>query len=175
MNDAVAVPARRQVSFDSPLSWLPRPLLEPSSAALAIAFGWLLAFPGSLILAEIVHLLVPNAKVPDFGQVSGLYAAFLVVIVSPVIETLIMGGVLLLLLRLMPPTYAVIVSAIGWGLAHSSLVPTWGLAIWWPFLVFSTLFVVWRQRSLWLAFGMPMAVHALQNLLPSLLLLSGKS
>jgi len=175
VSEAAAVPGRRQISLDPPLTWLPRAVREPSNVPLAIAIGWLLAFPGSLILAEIVHLLVPNAKVPDFGQVSGLYAAFLVVIVSPVIETLIMGGVLLILLRLMRPTYAVMVSAVGWGLAHSSLIPTWGLAIWWPFLIFSTLFVVWRQRSLWLGFGMPMAVHALQNLLPSLLLLSGKS
>jgi len=45
--------------------------------------------------------------------------------------------------------------------------------IWWPFLVFSTLFVTWRQRSLWLAFAIPMCVHALQNLLPSLLVAFG--
>jgi hypothetical protein len=175
VSDSAAVPVGRQISFSPPLSWLPRALREPKNAPIAIGIGWLLAFPGSLILAEIVHLLVPNAKVPDFGQVSGLYAAFLVVIVSPVVETLMMGGALLLLLRIMPPTWAVLVSAIGWGIAHSSMIPTWGLAIWWPFLIFSTLFVVWRQRSLWLAFGIPMVVHALQNLLPSLLLLSGKN
>jgi hypothetical protein len=45
--------------------------------------------------------------------------------------------------------------------------------IWWPFLVFSTLFVTWRDRSLWLAFALPMCVHALQNLPPALLIASG--
>jgi len=174
VSETIVVPAGRQVSFARPLSWLPRALREPANAPLAIGIGWLLAFPGSLILAEIVHWLVPDAKVPDFDKVSGLYAAFLVVIVSPVFETLIMGGVLLLLLRLMRPATAVMVSSVGWGIAHSLMIPTWGLAIWWPFLIFSALFVVWRQRSLWLAFGVPMAVHALQNLLPSLLLLTGK-
>jgi len=47
--------------------------------------------------------------------------------------------------------------------------------IWWPFLIFSTLFVAWRERSLWLAFGMPMIVHGLQNLPPTLLLVAGKA
>ena len=174
MNDAAAVPGGRQVSLSPPLTWLPRALSEPSSAPLAIGVAWLLAFPGSLALAALVHLIVPNAKVPDFGNVSPPYAAFLIVVVSPVFETLIMGGVLLILLRLMRPTTAIIVSAIGWGIAHSLMIPTWGLAIWWPFLIFSTLFVVWRQRSIWLAFGLPIATHALQNLIPSLLLLAGK-
>ena len=175
MSDPAAVPFGRQASLSPPLTWLPRALREPSSAVLAIGMAWLLAFPGSLVLAGIVRWIVPDAKVPDFDNVSALYAAFLIVVVSPVIETLIMGGVLLVLLRLMRPTAAAIVSAIGWGIAHSLLIPTWGLAIWWPFLIFSTLFVVWRQRSLWLAFGLPMAAHGLQNLIPSLLLLTGKA
>jgi len=47
------------------------------------------------------------------------------------------------------------------------------LVIWWPFLVFSTLFVTWRDRSLTLAFLIPMCVHALQNLLPAILVAYG--
>jgi len=73
----------------------------------------------------------------------------------------------------MRPAWAIVVSALGWGIAHSSVAPIWGLVIWWPFLVFSTLFVTWRQRSLGLAFAIPMVVHALQNLLPSLLVAYG--
>ena len=90
------------------------------------------------------------------------------------IETLIMGGVLLLLLKFMRPTYAVIASAIGWGMAHSFQAPIWGLIIWWPFLIFSTVFVTWRRRSLWLAFALPMVIHGLQNLGPALLVATGK-
>jgi hypothetical protein len=175
LSDAAAVPVGRQASLSPPLTWLPRPLREPSSALRAIAVGWLLAFPGSLLLAALVHWIVPDAEVPDFDNVSALYAVFLIVVVSPVFETLIMGAVLLVLVRLIPPTWAILVSAIGWGAAHSLLIPTWGLAIWWPFLIFSTLFVVWRQRSIWLAFALPMAAHGLQNLIPSLLLLIGKT
>ncbi|MBW3535943.1 MAG: hypothetical protein KY453_12140, partial [Gemmatimonadetes bacterium] len=92
---------------------------------------------------------------------------------APIVETLIMGVVLLVLLLFVPPAAAILVSAIGWGIAHSLVAPIWGFVIWWPFLVFSTLFVAWYRRSIALAFGIPMCAHALQNLLPALLLAVG--
>lgn len=125
-----------------------------------------------MIFAAIGAFLIPQAHQPEF-HVSGLKAVFALVVFSPVVETLIMGGVLLILVRLMPPWLAVVASAIGWGIAHSSVAPIWGLVIWWPFLIFSTLFVTWRDRSLALAFLIPMCVHALQNLLPALLVAYG--
>jgi hypothetical protein len=67
----------------------------------------------------------------------------------------------------------VLFSSAGWGIAHSLAAPIWGLVIWWPFLVFSTLFVVWRSRSLVAAFAVPAAVHALQNLGPAIVVASG--
>ena len=100
-------------------------------------------------------------------------AAVLVVIVAPLLETLIMAGFLALLLWLLPPTAAVLVSALGWGVAHSLAAPAWGLVIWWPFLVFSVLYVTWRKRSLLLALAIPAATHALQNLIPTLAMLAG--
>lgn len=81
-----------------------------------------------------------------------------------------MGAVLLVLLRFLSPPWAIVVSAIGWGIAHSTVAPIWGLIIWWPFLIFSTLFVTWRSRSLAYAFALPMCVHALQNVVPALLI-----
>ena len=68
----------------------------------------------------------------------------------------------------MRPPIAVLVSAAGWAVFHSLEVPIWGLVVWWPFLVFSTLFVTWQRRSLFAAFLMPAIVHALNNLLPAL-------
>ena len=82
-------------------------------------------------------------------------------------------GQLALLVRLTSPTAAVVVSAAGWGIAHSTAAPGWGLVIWWPFVIFSTLFLTWRKRSTLAAIGMATAAHAAHNLLPSLLLVSG--
>jgi len=166
--------ARAAVGSDSLLRFLPAAIRRPERPFLAIAVGWLLAFPASILLAVVGSLLIPNAKLPEFHASGGL-AMFALVILSPVLETLIMGTVLLVLLRLLSPTFAILASAIGWGIAHSTVAPAWGLVIWWPFLIFSTLFVAWRERSLWLAFGIPMCVHMLQNLIPSALIAFGIS
>ena len=174
MNETAGVTAGRQLAWNPPLTWFPKALLEPANAFRSIAIGWFLAFPASILLAVLVHWIAPNAKTPEFA-ISGPLAIGLLVIFSPIVETLIMGGVLLVLLRFLRPTWAVIASALGWGLAHSYAAPIWGLIIWWPFLIFSTLFVAWRSRSLALAFVMPATVHGLQNLLPAVLVATGTS
>jgi hypothetical protein len=155
-----------------PLNWLPRALLEPKSPYLAIGVAWLLTFPVSIALAGILHLIAPNAQGPEF-PVTGPWAVFLLVVFSPLVETLLMAGALALLLRFMPPRWAVLASATGWGAAHSLAAPVWGLIIWWPFLIFSTLYITWRQRSLGLALAVPMITHALQNLPPAILISAG--
>jgi hypothetical protein len=152
------------------LNFLPRPVREPRRPLLALAVAWLLTFPLSLVLAKAVSLIFPGAPNPEFPITGGL-AIFMLVVFAPVIETFIMGGVLLVLLRLVSAPIAVLISSAGWGIAHSLATPTWGLVIWWPFLVFSALFVTWRQRSLALAFAMPMLAHALHNL-PSAMLVA---
>ena len=153
----------------------PRLMLEPRRALLVIPVAFVLSIAGALALAALWSLIFPAAPQPDFGGVSGAAAIFALVIFAPVLETLIMAGVLALLLRLLPPVGAVLASAALWGIAHSLLAPTWGLVIWWPFLIFSTLYVVWRQRSLLLALVVPATVHALQNLPPAVLIASGQA
>ena len=155
-----------------PLNWLPRALLEPKNLYASIGIGWLMTFPVSIALAGIIHLIAPNARGPEFPA-SGPLAIFLLAIFSPLVETLLMAGALALLLRFMPPRWAVLASAAGWGAAHSLAAPIWGLIIWWPFLIFSTLYVTWRQRSLGLALAVPMITHALQNLPSAILIAAG--
>ena len=166
------VPAGNRGSALRPLSFLPAPLLDPRRPALAIPVGWATAFFPSIALAALVSWLLPGAAQPEF-KVDGGIALFLLVVFAPVFETLIMGAVLLVLLRLVPPAAAAVISALGWALAHSAMAASWGLVIWWPFLIFSTLFVVWRKRSLLAAFAVPATVHALHNLAPALLLATG--
>jgi hypothetical protein len=136
-----------------PLRFLPRPVRDPSRPWLSIPVAWATAFEG----------------------LSPALVLFAVVVFAPVVETLIMGTVLLLLLRVVSPTIAVLISAVGWGVAHSLQVPMWGLTIWWPFLVLSTLFVACRERSLVTAFALPAIVHAMQNLGPALLIATGQT
>ena len=154
------------------LSFLPAPIREPVSPWLAILVGWLTTTIPSLVLAALVSLLLPTLGQPEF-QMDPVQAFVSIVIISPLLETLIMAAALAMLLRFVPPVIAILLSAAGWAVAHSLIAPAWGLVIWWPFLIFSTLYVVWRQRSLKLALAIPATVHALNNLGPTLLIMAG--
>jgi hypothetical protein len=153
---------------DSFLKFLPAPVREPRRAWLAILTGFALSFAGSVMLALLTSQLAPDLAKPDFKGLSGMTAILLLVVFSPLVETMIMGGVLVILQRFLGPAASVITSALLWGGLHSVGAMSWGLAIWWPFLIFSTLFVVWRQRGFWIAIGVAAATHALQNLGPGL-------
>ncbi|MBB3763569.1 CPBP family glutamic-type intramembrane protease [Sphingomicrobium lutaoense] len=162
-----------QASNKPPLPRLPALLGRAERPWLAIPAAWLLALGGSLALATIAQLVFPAAAPPDFEGVEGAHGFFLLVVFAPLVETLIMAGVLAILLKFMKPLPAVILSAIGWGVAHSMAAPTWGLVIWWPFLIFSVQFVVWRQRGWGWALAVPALTHAMQNSLPAMVLLLG--
>ena len=160
---------------NGPLSFLPRPNRDPSRPWLSIPVAWATSFVPSIVLAWIISKLIPGAETPDFGNLPPALIFFAVVIFAPVVETLIMGTVLLILLRFVRPTVAILISAVGWGVAHSVQIPVWGLTIWWPFLVLSTLFVAYRERSLLAAFALPAIVHAFQNLGPALVIATGQA
>ena len=145
-------------------------LLEPRQPLRAILVGWLVTSIPALLLSVLVSSLLPQAAGPSF-PVNGMSTLLLLVVFAPFIETLIMAAALEIFLLVLPPRFAVIASAVGWGIAHSLAAPAWGLVIWWPFLIFSTLYVTWRGQGRVLAIGIVFAVHALNNLGPALLLL----
>lgn len=154
------------------LAFLPRALFEPSRPARYVALAWACAFFPSLLLSAVASTILPDSA-PSFPEVQPGLLLFLLVVFAPVFETLIMGAVLLVLERFLGFLPAVLLSSAGWGVAHSLQAPAWGLVIWWPFLIFSIVFLTWRRRSLAAAFALPMVVHGLQNLGPALALASG--
>ena len=154
-------------------------LLEPRRPVRAILVGWLLTTIPALLLSFLVQTLLPEAAGPSF-QMNGWSTIAVLVVFAPLVETLIMAAVLEVLLLALPPRFAIAASSLGWGMAHSLTAWAWGLVIWWPFLIFSTLYVTWRgwgresgrgQGQL-MAIGIVFAVHALNNLGPALLLLA---
>ena len=163
MADAALAPVR--ILDDSPLRFLPSPLREPRRAWLAILIGYGLSLVGSVVLAFLSKQIAPDIATPEF-PLKGPVAFFMLVVFAPVLETLIMAGFLTLFLKFMRPAYAILLSSFGWGIAHSLEALGWGLVIWWPFLIFSTLFVVWRQKGFWAGAGVAMAAHMLQNVGP---------
>ena len=145
---------------------------EPRRAWLAILVAWLLSISGSLALAALSRTLLPSLGGPEFPM-KGIGAFLALVVFAPVAETFIMIGLIWLFERFLAPAGAIVASSAAWGIAHSMVATGWGLVIWWPFLIFSVLYVVWRQRGFWVGAGVVMATHALQNLAPGLLVAFG--
>ncbi len=157
-----------------PLTVLPPLLFRDRQPWLAILIGWVLTIVGSTLISYVVAYIAPNAPGPDLGDTSGPMKLFLIAGFSPVVETLIMAGILAILLRLLNGWQAVIASAAIWGVLHSLASPLWGAVIWWPFLIFSTLYVTWRPHGFWKAAAIVAAVHVLQNLFPAILIVMGR-
>ena len=164
--------ATRAAEWRPPVSFLPQALREPRRPLRALAVAWATAFVPTMALGAAVTALVPKNALPVIPLTDGSIF-WLIVVLAPVLETLLMGAALVLLRLVFSPTWSVLISAVGWGIAHSAAAPAWGLVIWWPFLVFSTMFLTWRSRSLLAALAMAAACHALHNLLPALLLVVG--
>ena len=154
----------------SDLSFLPALVREPRRPLPTILICWLLAIGGALLIATLVRTIVADAESPDFGWLigKGFFTIFILAIATPLIETLILAVTTSILLRFVKPQFAILISSLGWALAHSSDTPVWGLVIFWPFIIFTTLYVVWKQRSLAWGIAMPWAVHAMQNLFPAI-------
>ena len=147
-------------------------LFEPRRPLRAILVGWPLTTIPALLLSVLVQMILPQAAGPEF-QMNGWSTIALLVVFAPLVETLIMAVVLELLLLALPPRFAIAGSSLGWGIAHSLNAWAWGLVIWWPFLIFSTLYVTWRGQGRAIAVGIVFAVHALNNLVPALIMLRG--
>jgi hypothetical protein len=159
-----------------PIGVLPVLLFRDRQWLTAVLAGWALALGGSVVLGVVLSWAAGGAAGPEFGagQVPAAVLLVGIALVSPILETLIMAGALDVLRRLMPAWAAVVASSAGWGVAHSLLAPLWGVVIWWPFLIFSTLFVTWRSRGFWAAAGTAALVHILQNVGPAVLLVMGR-
>ena len=145
-------------------------LLEPRRPLRAIVVGWLVVAIPALALAALVGWLFPDVPSPKLPT-EGMIAFVALVIISPLVETLIMAAVIEIGLLALPPLPVVLLSSIGWGIAHSLSAPTWGMVIWWPFLIFSTLYVTWRGEGRVKAIAIVATVHALNNLIPAVILL----
>ncbi len=151
------------------LSFLPNFLFRAERPFAYVLMGWLLVLLPSILLSLLVNSSAPTAEGPRIS-VDSTSLILMLVVGAPVIETMIMVLPLLLLNRLFGFGPAVLLSAAGWGIAHSLAAWNWGLVVWWPFLIFSIALLVWRKRSLLLACLLVAAIHALQNGLGAALL-----
>jgi membrane protease YdiL (CAAX protease family) len=153
------------------LTWLPRFLFDTDSIPERyIGKAWLTALLPSIALSLLVNLAAPEGSHPSI-HVYGATSILLMVIVGPILETLLMIPPLFGLNRLFGPGPAVVGSGLLWGVFHSLSAASWGLVVWWPFLVMSIAFLTWRRAGLGKAILVVFAIHALQNGLAAFILL----
>ena len=99
----------------------------------------------------------------------------LLVIVTPPIETLLMGPVLRVLSLITRRRLVLAaMSAVAWACLHSIAAPAWGLGVIWPFFVFSCSYLTWRRRAWWRAIVVTSCIHAFQNVLPAIAAAAGQ-
>lgn len=147
------------------LRFLPWPIREPRRAWLTLTIGPILTIGGALLLAFLVKTFLPHLKSPVFPESVWWVKILNIVVVSPVVETLIMALFLRIFLLRLDTASAIVASAITWGLLHSLMFSGWGLVVWWPFIIFSTVYLAWRQKGFWVGIVMAASVHLMNNLI----------
>jgi hypothetical protein len=153
-----------------PIGFLPAMLFRDRRPLVAILVGWLVSIAGSLAIGFVLSRIAAGPAVgpaTELAHVSAPVILIGVALFSPLVETLIMAGIVDLLRRWLSAWQAVVANAALWGLAHSLLSPWWGAVIWWPFLIFSTIYVTWRPHGFRRAVGIVAVVHILQNTGPA--------
>lgn len=150
------------------LAFLPHFLFTDAQPAWRyVLLGFPLVALPTLALGWVSFQLFPGLPGPTIDAKVPLWlTAFLIVVVSPFFETLLMTGPVVLIDRWLGPLPAVVGSALIWAIAHSLAAARWGLVIWWPFLLFSIAYLTWRGRGYWRAVGIVFALHALNNAVP---------
>jgi membrane protease YdiL (CAAX protease family) len=158
------------------LRFLPPFLFQADgNAARYIVRAWLLAMLPAIGIAAVLWALFPDTASAPGREVTRFSIVLSVVVIAPLLETLLMGAILLVVQRLAGAGPAVAASVLVWGAVHGSVAVRWGIAISWSFLIFSVAFVTWRHAGLLKAFGVAAAIHALQNGAAVLLLLAAEA
>ena len=131
----------------------------------------LISFLPSMVIVVLLGVsgIITEESGPTF-EGDPLFVLFLMVLVGPPMETLLMVPVLWTLSFLTKrkvPLAAM--SACVWAGLHSLVTPAWGLGVIWPFFVFSCSYLNWRRRSFWRAILVTSCIHSLQNLVPGII------
>jgi len=122
----------------------------------------LLVFVISLPLSYLLDFIFPNADSPDFELSIDTFLG--VVIMAPILETFLMIPIILILQKFIKNIAILsILSALFWGVIHSSLFTFWGIVVF-PLFFFMTMACKYLDKiSLGHAILVVMVIHAINN------------
>lgn len=145
----------------SPVRYLGLALLADLPVTVAIAF----------LLNRVTGTTWPEFSVDTLPRVLLAMCVF-----APLVETFGMAILIWVLRRFIKRTeYLPLVTALVCAGLHSLAKPYWGLEIFWAFLIFARCYVTWEKKSPLQAFWMTALLHALHNLLPTLVLIAARA
>jgi len=130
-----------------------------------------ISFVPSILLSFVLGAagVMTEESGPELGGFGPGIDFAMIVWVSPVVETLLMGVILKALSFISRRRYVLAAMSCGvWAGLHSLCSPAWGLVVFWPFFVFSCSYLAWRRRSWRHAVCVTSLIHMLHNLLPGL-------
>lgn len=147
-------------------SFVPDIIARADRPFATILVAWLLCGLGAYAIVFVMDYVAPRVDTPnfDFYVGKGMFTVMMIAVITPLLETLILGAVCWILSRFLSIVPTIVFGSLIAALFHSLNTPIWGLVIWWPFLIFSTLLMVWKERSLLLGILIPTIVHGLHNL-----------
>ena len=149
--------------------WHMNPATGPGALPLYVVVAWHVALIPSILIVLAAHAWFSTAGVDVKGlQKPAVDIAtrnlWIATVVAPVIETLVLGGVLRLLeFATKRRQVLAVVSALAWGAAHAWFHPLWFFGTVWSFYVFSRAWLAWRPVSYKHAFAAAALPHALVN------------
>ena len=131
--------------------------------------NYVLAIGGSYALVIIAYGVAIMAGIPAEaletpGVKINLWDFIGAVVFAPVVETLLLAGLLALITRRWGIVPKAIISAMIWGGLHAIAAPFWFFGTVFGFFVFSCSYMVWRQKSFACGFAAAALPHALINL-----------
>ena len=154
----------REFFFDTSVGWRRYVLrMWPVALIPSLLVAGLLAAFGALETSGIEN------QVKEMGPGGML---LFVLILAPIIETLLLAGMLWLTRRVVRSALAAVaICAVVWGLLHLGNGLTVPFAVTWPFFVFGCAYIAWRPHGWFKAISASAAIHFLQNLLPAFAML----
>jgi hypothetical protein len=129
------------------------------------------------VTVAIAFLLngVTGTTWPEFSAETLPRVLLAMCVFAPLVETLGMAILIWVLRRFIRRAeYLPLVTALVCAGLHSLAKPYWGLEIFWAFLIFSLCYLTWEKKSLVQAFGMTAILHALHNLLPTVVIIMAR-
>ncbi len=138
-----------------------------------LPYAALLSFiPAALISIAIFHYFPYMERVAQ--EVGSLLGILSLSVLAPVVESIIMLPIVILLQRLTNNRWYIsaAISALLWAMFHSAFNPVWGFQVVWSFFIFSVVMITWLKCSKVVAVAVTAWVHAIQNIIGVLLLLT---